>query len=201
MISPRLPEHPRYRFLALLGQGGMGRVFHVEDRWDGVERALKLVPLGGDAERQRLADEIRLLSGLRHPGVVRTHDVGDIAGEFFFTMDLVRGSGLDAETGERPDRRGVARIGRIIADVLDTLSYVHSEGIVHGDIKPSNVRVFDDGTTGAPRVRSTSGWRDAAGRGAAKARERRSTWLPRSSTAQRRTSARTSTRSAPWRTT
>ena len=139
----------RYRFESLLGRGGSAEVWRCTD--EALERqvALKLVTASGGEDAVRVGDEARLLARLSHPGLVPVYDAGtDDTGRPWVVMELVEGETL-ADTirrGAVPSDR-VAEIGSRLADAL---AYVHSQGLVHRDVKPANVLIGHDG-----RVRLT----------------------------------------------
>ena len=154
-ISPTpLPDlPPRYRILSLIGQGGMGRVFRVHDEERREDVALKVVRTATAGDRLRLEREIRALLKLRHEDVVRIHDVGLAGEDAFFTMELLEGSPLDRLLpAEPPGAPGIARALELGERILVALERVHESGLIHGDIKPSNIFVLGDGDTPAVKL-------------------------------------------------
>jgi signal transduction histidine kinase/tetratricopeptide (TPR) repeat protein len=126
----------RYSVLSRLGMGGMGEVFRVLDLATGRELALKV--LRGNGAGALLAAEFGLVSGLRHPAIVRVYDFGTLeSGRAFYTMDLLSGRPIDQAIGDI----GEAELQRLGAELCGALAYVHNRGILHGDLKPSNVWV------------------------------------------------------------
>jgi serine/threonine protein kinase len=141
----------RYRLLARLGSGGMGRVWRARDEALRVEVALKEVWLpavpGPDAdERLRRAErEARNAARLRdHPNVVAVHDVVVEDGVPWTVMQLVAGHTLE-EHVEEYGPLSVAKAALVAAALLDALEAAHAAGIVHRDVKPANVMLADDG--------------------------------------------------------
>lgn len=141
----------RYRLLGPIGRGGMGAVWHAVDESLGRDVAVKqvLIPAGiPDDERveicARSLREARIAARLRHPSVVTIYDVLTEAGRPHIVMELVPSPSLqDLITEEgplRPDR--VAEIGLA---VVGTLRAAHAVGVLHRDVKPSNVLVGTDG--------------------------------------------------------
>ncbi|WP_207935925.1 serine/threonine-protein kinase [Actinomadura sp. KC216] len=141
----------RYRLEVLLGRGGMGAVWRATDTVLGREVAVKelLLPDGAAPERravmvERALREARAAARVRHPNVIRVHDVFASGGRPWIVMELLSGHGLDveiAELGPLPPGR-VAEVGR---GVLEALRAAHEEGVVHRDVKPGNVFRRDDG--------------------------------------------------------
>jgi signal transduction histidine kinase len=126
----------RYRIVDRLGEGGLGVVYRVEDQAEGVLRALKVMPRAKG--RAQLRDEFTALAHLRHDNIVRVHDYGVTSrGEDWFTMDLVEGRPLLAAAPPvtKPECH------RLIGGVLRALAFLHARGLVHADIKPSNILV------------------------------------------------------------
>lgn len=139
----------RYRLRALLGRGGMGRVWLAEDELLQREVALKqsapAVSVADEtvALRATALGEARAAARLDHPGVVRVHDLVEDDGPWI-VMERLSGRTLgEALTAHGP--LPVAEAARIAAALLDALAAVHEAGLVHGDVKPANVHLCDDG--------------------------------------------------------
>jgi eukaryotic-like serine/threonine-protein kinase len=141
----------RYEIVRRIARGGGGTVWVAHDRSLGREVALKQVEIPDElpesdraAAKQRVLREAKAAARLGHPGVVTVYDVLDGGDTVHLVMELV-----DAPTlGQIVDRDGplpeedVARIG---VALLDALGAAHDQGIVHRDVKPSNVFVHDEG--------------------------------------------------------
>ncbi|MCO5171270.1 MAG: serine/threonine protein kinase, partial [Planctomycetes bacterium] len=132
-----------------LGQGGMGRVLRAVDPRSGAAVAVKVL-LGRDgAPVQRLAREAQALSRLVHDNVVRVLDAGLDHGAPWLAMELVEGRSLEdrlAVGGPLP----LAEAARVARDVARGLEHAHAQGVLHRDVKPSNVLLPADG--GPPRL-------------------------------------------------
>jgi serine/threonine protein kinase len=141
----------RYRLVAPIGQGGMGSVWRARDEVLDREVAVKeiVIPYGipdEDHEElvQRSLREARNAARLRHPSVITVHDVVIDDGQPCIVMELLSSRSLEdvvADEGRLPPRR-VAEVGLA---VLDALCAAHDSGVLHRDVKPSNILLGDDG--------------------------------------------------------
>ena len=138
----------RYRPLKPLGRGGSGSVWLAYDERTGLEVALKIVPREGK-RAARASREMEAASRLRHERCVRAYDFAGDAGHVYIAYEYVRGRTLRETL--RDDDVGDAAAVEIAAQVLDGLAHAHRRGIVHRDVKPSNVLV-EDGETLSVRV-------------------------------------------------
>jgi serine/threonine protein kinase len=130
----------RYRLDALVGQGGMARVYRAHDTVLGRRVALKLFRSGSGevTDGARAESETRLLASLNHPALVTLHDaVLSEEGPNFLVMEYVPGQTLREQIvrGPLPERE----VAAAAADLAEALHTVHDAGVVHRDIKPSNV--------------------------------------------------------------
>ncbi len=135
-----------YRLVEKLGEGGMGVVWKAVDAKLGREVALKLLPDSFREDPDRLARferEARLIAALNHPNIVTIHSVEEEGGERFFTMELVRGETLSAIIP--PEGLPLEKFLEIAVPVTDALGAAHERGIVHGDLKPANIMVSNEG--------------------------------------------------------
>ncbi|HEY7104916.1 MAG TPA: PASTA domain-containing protein [Acidimicrobiia bacterium] len=133
----------RYRLDALLGAGGMAEVFAAHDVLLDRRVAVKLPSASTETARERFRREARAAAALNHPNVVAVFDWGEQP-DPYLVMELVEGRSLrDVLTARRvlpPEE--VADIG---AQVADALEHAHAHGVVHRDVKPSNLLVTHDG--------------------------------------------------------
>ena len=128
----------RYRPLKPLGHGGSGSVWLARDERTGLEVALKIVPREGK-RAARAAREMEAASRLRHERCVRAYDFGGDAGHVYIAYEYVRGRTL-RETLRSEDLDDAEAV-EVAAQVLDGLAHAHRNGIIHRDVKPSNVLV------------------------------------------------------------
>lgn len=134
----------RYRLEGLLGAGGMADVHRAEDLRLHRPVAVKVFRPGTDPDgERRFREEAQLLANLRHPGLVAVHDFAVEQQRAYLVMELVDGPTLGAELArERYEPASATQVGLELARVL---AYVHGEGVVHRDVKPSNILVDHDG--------------------------------------------------------
>jgi len=129
----------------LIAQGGMGSVWRARDTRQNQLVAIKAVAndLIADPEfKIRIQDEARRHQRLQHPNIVPVPDVFDAEGETCIVMKLIEGSSLAKMLENRPNNRlEVEEATHIVKDVLLALDYAHRHGIVHRDVKPSNILV------------------------------------------------------------
>jgi serine/threonine protein kinase len=141
----------RYRLRRLLGRGGMGAVWLAHDEVLGRPVAIKQPVLAGaatDEERQaaraRLRSEARLTARVNHPGTVRIYDLAEEASDPCIVMEALGGRTLEAtlhDEGPRP----VGQVTSLGLRLLEVLEATHRAGIVHRDVKPSNVQLCGGG--------------------------------------------------------
>jgi serine/threonine protein kinase len=147
VVGPGCLVAGRYRLRALLGRGGMGRVWLAEDELLRRRVALKQVILPGHASEHVRASalaEARAAARLDHRNVVKAHDVVEDYGDQWIVMELLSGRTLaDALAADGP--LPTAEVRRIALELIDALRAVHRAGLVHSDVKPANVQVCDDG--------------------------------------------------------
>lgn len=131
----------RYQLIELLGKGGMAEVYRAKDTSLGTEVALKILLKNlssNEHERERFLREARITRKIQHPNVVRTYDVGESEGRPFFVMELLEGVTLKKiieDNGALPIGDAMA----IAEKILSGLESVHGAGVIHKDIKPSNI--------------------------------------------------------------
>lgn len=134
----------RYQLLGLLGRGGMGQVFRAYDTATDRIVAIKVLPPHSADDReyqQRFRREARIAAGLNDPHVVPIHGYGEIDGQLYVDMRLIEGRDLVDYIEENGGRLSPERAVAVIEQVAGALDSAHHAGLVHRDVKPSNIVV------------------------------------------------------------
>nr|WP_255216734.1 serine/threonine-protein kinase [Pseudenhygromyxa sp. WMMC2535] len=133
--------------IANVGHGGLGHVWKAHDPH--LDRVVALKLLRAQALRQsprardQLLAEAASMGRLTHPNIVRVYDLGDADGELYVAMEFIEGLTLRSwQAQQNPDWRTLLRI---YLQAGEGLAGAHAEGLVHGDFKPDNVLIGDDG--------------------------------------------------------
>ncbi|WP_422927646.1 protein kinase domain-containing protein [Singulisphaera sp. PoT] len=135
---------PHYTTLRELGRGAMGVVYQARHVQTGKLVALKLIVPESAAARSavdRFLREMSVISQLKHPNIVEWLEQGMTRGQFWFAMEYVAGSNLEALANADPGRYPVQQACRMASQVLKGLEQAHSLGFVHRDIKPENILI------------------------------------------------------------
>jgi hypothetical protein len=138
----------RFELIGLVGQGSFGAVYKARDPELHRTVAVK-VPRGGivgdgPQDLDRFLREARSAAQLRHPSIVSVHEVGTQDGAPYLISDFVEGVTLaDWLTARRPPFREAAKL---IADAAEALHHAHEQGVVHRDVKPTNIMIRPDGS-------------------------------------------------------
>ncbi|WP_336322041.1 serine/threonine-protein kinase [Streptomyces lavendofoliae] len=134
----------RYRLDDLLGRGGGADVYEALDLRLRRPVAVKVLRPEGEAPtEERFDSEARLLARLQHPGLVTVYDCGREDGQPYLVMELIRGTTLRRRISRAPLTPAEAcRIGAALASAL---AHVHAAGVVHRDVKPSNILLDESG--------------------------------------------------------
>jgi tetratricopeptide (TPR) repeat protein/TolB-like protein len=146
VLSPGKDFGARYRIEALLGEGGMGRVYKAYDKTLDRMVAIKVVRQGvmGDAETlKRFKQELLLASKISHKNILRIHDMGDVGDVKFISMVYVEGPDLYHILRDTP-KLPFQRILSFARQLAEALAAAHSEGVAHRDLKPQNILVAKD---------------------------------------------------------
>jgi len=142
LVSPEGVETLRYRLVREIGRGATATVYLARDEALDLSVALKILhPQLAGARRTeplgRFLAGARLLAGLRHPGVVAVYDIDEPARAL--AMEWIAGGTLRARLATHPDGLPAAEVAATAHGLLATLAFLHEQGIVHGDLKPSNL--------------------------------------------------------------
>ncbi|HKG45743.1 MAG TPA: tetratricopeptide repeat protein [Pyrinomonadaceae bacterium] len=132
-----------YRILEKLGEGGMGAVYLAEDLHLARRVAVKFLTSTDHHYRARFIREARAVSALSHPNIAMVHDYGETTtGQPFIVMEYVKGKSLSDLLDEGLT---LSRSVEIVSAIAEALGEAHQQGIVHRDVKPSNVLVNERG--------------------------------------------------------
>jgi serine/threonine-protein kinase len=151
--SASLPQPvPYYTCTRELGRGAMGVVYQARHNMTGQMVALKLIMPETATTRSaidRFQREMSVISQLRHPNIVECYEQGMTRGQFWFAMEYVAGTNLEALAKADPGRYPINQACRLTCQILKGLEQAHKMGFVHRDIKPENVLIAQnaDGLT------------------------------------------------------
>ena len=144
------PQLEKYQTSRPLGRGGMGEVFEMHDVDLGRRVALKRVRSDLSHEPRiihRFIEEAQITAQLEHPNIIPIHDIGSLEGGIpFFTMKRVEGNtlgevlrGLQIQDPKLTQKFSHTRLQIVFLQVVQAISYAHARGVLHCDIKPSNI--------------------------------------------------------------
>jgi predicted Ser/Thr protein kinase len=135
-----------YEVRGELGHGAMGVVYRARQLSLNRPVALKMIRAGvlaGSVELRRFQNEAEAVAQLDHPGIIPIHEVGEHAGQRYFSMKLVEGGSLVDRLADFKDRPQAA--ARLVAEAAEAVHHAHVRGILHRDLKPANILVDDRG--------------------------------------------------------
>ena len=132
----RVPEIPDFQLTDVLGRGGMGTVYLAEQTSLGREVALKVVSRSAVG----IADEARTIAQLHHPNIVQVHAAGKVRDQSWFAMELMRG-----KTANHSPFASTEEVARLGVQIAEALAYAHCCGVIHRDVKPSNIFIGENG--------------------------------------------------------
>jgi serine/threonine protein kinase/Tol biopolymer transport system component len=130
----------RYEIRSKIGEGGMGEVYLARDTQLDRDIALKILTAEVARDQQRLhrfLQEARAASALSHPNVAHIYEIGEADGAHFIAMEYIEGEGLDEKIAGTPLR--TSDLLEIAVQIADALDEAHAKGIVHRDVKSSNI--------------------------------------------------------------
>src|SRR5687768_13085497 len=139
-----------YELLDEIARGGMGVVYRARQLSLNRIVAVKLILSGHFSDKaavRRFKAEATSAAKLRHPNIVAVHEIGEDAGQHFFSMDYVEGQSFAEFMRQEPI--SIRQAARLLKTIAEALHYAHEQGIVHRDLKPSNILI--DGLS-EPRI-------------------------------------------------
>jgi serine/threonine-protein kinase len=141
-MTPQPVTH--YTTLRELGRGAMGVVYLAQHNETGRRVALKLIVPESAAARSaidRFLREMSVISQLKHPNIVEWLEQGTTRGQFWFAMEYVSGTNLEALANAHRGKYPINQACRMASQVLKGLEHAHKQGFVHRDIKPENILI------------------------------------------------------------
>jgi eukaryotic-like serine/threonine-protein kinase len=145
-VAPNPLNLGRYHIAEQIGTGGMGVVYRARDQRLDRDVALKVLPPGSltdQVSRSRFRKEALALSRLTHPNIAVVHDFDTRDDTDFLVMELIPGVTLEEKLVAGPLDESVAL--NLVMQLVEGLAAAHQQGVIHCDIKPSNLRVTPDG--------------------------------------------------------
>ncbi len=136
----------QYELLELLGRGGMGEVYRARDTNTDRIVALKVLPAHlarDEVFQQRFRREAQAASGVNDPHVVPIHGYGEIDGRLYLDMRLIEGENLGSLLAQRDTPLGPKLGAVVVEQVASALDSAHARGLVHRDVKPTNILISD----------------------------------------------------------
>jgi len=131
----------QYKVLELIGHGGMAEVYKGRHIYLDRAVAIKILPhhLAAESDfRRRFEQEAHTVAALRHPNIVQVFDFGHVADTYYMVMEYIAGRNL-AQYLREVGPMSLAQARPLITDIASALDYAHAHGLVHRDVKPSNV--------------------------------------------------------------
>jgi serine/threonine-protein kinase len=147
MAQKILHQFGKYEVIEEVGRGGFGAVYKALDTT--LDRAVALKVLAPHLVWEpgfvaRFQQEARTAARLRHPNIVVIYEMGEIEGSYYMAMEYLPGKTLSQVIAER----GKLQLDEVVAitkQLASALDYAHSQGVIHRDVKPSNVIISEDG--------------------------------------------------------
>jgi serine/threonine protein kinase len=141
-----VPHVEGYEIIGKLGEGGMGVVWRATQlgtRRTVALKLLSLVAIGSEQARLRFEREVQITAQLEHPNIARVYDSRIYQGVYCYAMELIEGVPLDDYVASH--RLGAPDIVKLMQTICEAVNHAHQRGIVHTDLKPSNILVTPDG--------------------------------------------------------
>lgn len=143
-MSEQFNLNNRYQFMGLIGKGRLGDVYRAGDNFFRREVALKMIhketvsPEFVQYFSARYAQQIAVTAKLNHPSIIKTYDFTSLNGVPAWTMDLYSGANFSQYAGTK---MSVEQAASLLIPVADALTYAHQYGVIHGNLKPSNILI------------------------------------------------------------
>ena len=137
-----------YEIREILGRGSMGIVYRAIRIADEREFAMKVIQpkiVGSNSDIKRFLREVKILSQLEHPAIVRLIETGDADGLLYFSMELIKGADAQRHVEKQLKPLSIQKAVGITYRVLEGLEHAHRSGFVHRDVKPSNILLARQG--------------------------------------------------------
>lgn len=137
----------RYRIVGLIGRGGMGEVYRARDLVLDADVAIKFIPrrwAGDESFMARFVQEVKLARQVTHANVCRVHDLGEVDGRRFLSMEFIDGENLGLllrRIGRLPFEKAMELAQQLCAG----LAALHEQGVLHRDLKPENIMLDGNG--------------------------------------------------------
>ena len=141
---PAVRKIGKYQVLDEIGRGTFSVVYKCRHPFLERSLAIKVCETEDPDVLQRFSSEAQIASGLDHRNIVRVFDYGVTEEGPYLVEELLEGEDLEAKIELRTPISYLERIG-ILIQIAQGLAYAHSQGVLHRDVSPSNVRVLDDG--------------------------------------------------------
>ena len=151
----------QYQITRRIGSGGMGLVYEGKDVNLGRRVAIKHLREDlqrNPQEKERFLSEARLVASLDHPNILRIYSIAEEKGEIYLIFEFIEGKTLDEWTQGR--KLSLSQVFQVFKPVAQALDYAHAKGIIHRDVKPSNIMIGNNGIVhvmdfGVARVANT----------------------------------------------
>ncbi len=138
-----------YNILSKIGEGGMGIVYKAEDTKLKREVAIKFLPQNitiSEIDKEKLKTEAQIAAGLNHPNIATVYAIEEFGDDTFIVMEYVKGNELKDIIKNRPDKKlNLNDFLNYAIQIAEGLNAAHKKGIIHRDIKSSNIMLSDDG--------------------------------------------------------
>ena len=137
----------KYDFIRQIGEGGMGKVYEAYDNILKRRVAVKRIRpelLKSERIREQFLSEARMVAMLRHPCIVEIYTVIETANSLYLVFEYVDGQTLETRL-DIDNNLPLEKVKQIFSSVCKGLAYAHSQDIAHGDLKPGNIMIADNG--------------------------------------------------------